>query len=262
MSPSDPKPHDAAQSFVFADPEGRRRAVLRWALPSLALLATVAAVAFVRSLLVTPTLSQPDELTLLRREIRAAATTEQYRRHPSQERLWEKFMGRNPAPTATARPKKTAPAPASTENTPKYKVGFLPVWDPMGIESFADHAELLTHAVAERFVVGDTPGEWSEHEVPEATAVLTDKKTPWLALLSNLEGVTWHPERIESLARADEATRSRFAETLADRIVEIGAAGVTLDWQSLPSHASSATWPAPCTAASSCCGSASPSATK
>lgn len=212
--PSTPPP------FVFLDPAGRRWPRLRRLGLGGAALLFLAAVLFVRALLVTPRLSLPASVRELKARLRTAeAPAPDPTAAPP---LWQRF----------ARPPGNGPHPAPLPGRPTshVRLAFTVDWDPRSREAFAAHAARFTHVCPEWFTLAaaDRPLEAAPDPVVQETARRAG--VVLMPLLRNLAGDAWQPEAVEALAVGPADRREAFGRHLTAALEEAGAGGVAIDW--------------------------------
>ncbi len=235
MNPHRPDPKHAGDAFVFSDPRGMRWQVLRWIAVPGVILAVVATVFFVKILLVSPRLNPPDELAKLKQEVCASSQQYAFIRHPEADKLWEKFTpATDQSNTADGKKQHQRPAaPKAPTGWPSIRLGYADSWDSLSMESLKTRGHQLTHVSSPWFGFGDRAGQWIESPHTPVQEWSREKGVRWVPILSNLDGNTWSPEPVENLAEASAVIQARCAESLAARLLELGAAGVLLDWQTV-----------------------------
>ncbi len=223
---------------VFFDRGGKRWPRARRLMVLFGLLAFLASVFFVQSLLIAPTLVLPLKLKKLKEQLRslqkqtpavtsAAATSDAALRSFYQS---PKGARRLDALNRQLSPKPPRPPHAARE----IRLGFYVGWDPASFDSLTAHADRLTHVCPEWFSLTASDGTFSgENDVALLEFMNENKQLTLLPLLSNAAGEGRVAEAVENLARATPEVQGRFVDNLKRRLGEIHAGGVLIDWQGI-----------------------------
>ena len=216
---------------VFLDPSGKR-----W--PRLRLLGRVATVLcvlgvgiFLYTIFRDPVL--PGHLYDLKRQIRAEQHANPVAQAGAPPSTWQKYYATNHAQLdqlAAAQQKKRR---TLNKNADEVRAGFFVGWDEESFRSLTQHAAQLTHVCPEAMRLTGVEGtlEVQPNERLERFASISGLKL--VPVLTNLSDQGWEPEAVEYLAFGPAAHRAQFIQTLRDKLAQMGAAGVMLDWEQL-----------------------------
>ena len=192
---------------------------------------------FVQSLLTPPILVLPVRLKKLKEQLKAlqnegtaqpnvsaanaAAVRAFYRGvsgHPRTAAI------KDPAPARTPRP----PRPAG-----QIRLGFTVGWDPSSFESLTAHADKLTHVCPEWFTVTTADGTFTGENDVALQRFVSGKSLVLLPLMTNVTGDIRAPEAVENLAHGPVENQNRFIDNLKQRLGDIHAGGVLIDWEGI-----------------------------
>jgi cellulose synthase/poly-beta-1,6-N-acetylglucosamine synthase-like glycosyltransferase/peptidoglycan/xylan/chitin deacetylase (PgdA/CDA1 family)/spore germination protein YaaH len=209
-------------NFIFHDHRGRRWPAFKFLAVLGSLLAAVALLVFFWSLFAPPPIDQPDSFEAVRGQLHAFA------RNPSPAMAaGDRVLSRLRAGLRSAK----QPAPTPSKNLPPIVAGFVAGHDKASLESLKKNKNLVTHVCPEWLTFTNPSGEIAEEQDSVIEELASSGKWKVMPVLSNLLGDERIPEAVEALAIADESTQQAFAEKLAKKLSDVGAAGVLIDWQ-------------------------------
>lgn len=221
--------------FVFLDPTGRRWPRLRLLGRALAAAFVLGAGVFLYTLFRDPEL--PGHLYDLKRQIRAEQHANPAAQAAVPQGTWQAYYEANHQRLdrlAAAQQKKRR---ALGKPTDEVRAGFFVSWDEESFRSLTQHAAQLTHVCPEAMRLTGVEGslEVEMNERLERFASISGLKL--VPVLANLGDNGWEPEAVEYLAFGPEAHRAQFIQTLRDKLSEMNAVGVLLDWEQMdPSY--------------------------
>ena len=214
--------------FVFLDPRGRRwprfRRVAFWS----ALFLGLAGLLFLAAVWIRPVLRLPAMVHELKGHLKAEA------RKPmvpdTKAENWQRYYEQS-----RSGPERVAKLPGSGETAAggEVRLGFYVDWDNNAMASLRAHPGALTHLVPEWLTLSGVESKLTAEPDAALTEYCATQGIKTIPLLSNLVGDQWHPEAVETLARADAARQHAFAASLAARLQELRAAGVLLEFNEL-----------------------------
>jgi len=217
MAPQSQKP------FVFQDPHGRRWPRFRRILFGSAIIVFLAVVMFIEALLVKPELALPGSVRKLKGQLKALAAKQPVA-----------------APTAAA---KTNWTNYKRPNTPprrhkdsalqEVRLAYYVDWDPQSFASLQKHAAQITHIAPEWLAVTDGEGTLELTGDDQLEHFVQEKGIALMPLLSNLVSDQWQPEAVEGLLLGPEERRQHFIADLLEKLREVKAAGVLVDWEAV-----------------------------
>ena len=235
---------------VFYDPYGRRQRRLRRLWLALAAVGTLLAAAFIISVLVNPvlprlelrpvkSLPQPQDVSLkapplvtTRRKAQAVAAAQQLKR------AWQKHPHIMRAVQPVGR--LSLPPQGTTAASAPLAIAFYVNWDDSSYASLKRNIAELDWLVPAWFRLDEAGGDdviRVESDPRVIDLVRRQERSPLvLPLVQNAHDDRWDGE---SLARAvaSETTRQRLVQSLARHVEELGAGGVVLDFEEVPSSA-------------------------
>ncbi len=221
--PSEPAPH-----FIFIDHAGRRwprfRRLAFWSAVALAL----AGVLFLAAVWIRPALRLPAMVRELKGHLKAEASAAPV--PDAKAENWQKYYEQSRAgQERLAKLHAHSDAPAVGE----VRLGFYVDWDANAMASLHAHAGELTHLAPEWLTLSGVESVLSAEPDVELETYCAAHGLKTMPLLRNLVGDQWQPEAVETLARADAARQSAFAASLVEKLRELRAAGVLLDFNEL-----------------------------
>lgn len=235
---------------VFYDPYGRRQRRLRRLWLALAAVGTLLAAAFIISVLVNPvlprlelrpvkSLPQPQDVSLkapplvtTRRKAQAVAAAQQLKR------AWQKHPHIMRAVQPVGR--LSLPPQGTTAASAPLAIAFYVNWDDSSYASLKRNIAELDWLVPAWFRLDEAGGDdviRVESDPRVIDLVRRQERSPLvLPLVQNAHDDRWDGE---SLARAvaSETTRQHLVQSLARHVEELGAGGVVLDFEEVPSSA-------------------------
>lgn len=208
--------------FIFHDEWGRRWRKFKLLSAAGAVLVITGLALFTTSLFVAPKIEAPSSIASLKSLARAFDRAQQ-----------APGAGQDDQALAALRAKGGASPPAASgrNHAADIRAAFFAASDENALGTVMEHRGVLTHVCPELFRFTDI--EEGMVEDPEAlTDELPGDASPRLMpVLSNLEGDRRIPEAVEALALAGEQEKREFAAKLAERLRELGASGIVIDWQ-------------------------------
>ena len=113
------------------------------------------------------------------------------------------------------------------------RLGFYVDWDANAMASLRAHAGELTHLAPEWLTLSGVESTLVAEPDRELSTYCAAHGLKTMPLLRNLVGDQWQPEAVETLAHADAQRQSAFAAVLVEKLRELRAAGVVLDFNEL-----------------------------
>ncbi len=227
----------AGNKPVFFDLGGKRWPRARRVIVLCGLALFLGTVVFVQSLLTPPLLVLPVKLKKLKEQLKAfqkqgtALPNTAVANNVAIQRFYKGVAShtrtgnpKDPSPTRTPRP----PRPAS-----QIRLGFTVGWDPNSIDSLKDHLDKLTHVCPEWFTVTTSDGNFAGENDESLRRLLLTKSAVLLPLMTNFAGDGRVPEAVENLAHGPVEAQNRFIDNLKQRLGEIHAGGVLIDWEGI-----------------------------
>lgn len=212
--------------FVFLDTNGRRWNRFRIAALLGACVALAGFVVFVRSLIVSPRLTSVQQMSDIKKSLRAIA--------PSHMELPPSRLP--PSWMKPAAPPCRVLSPPSAEGCTSVRLGFYAGWDPASYASLEKGGQLLTHIAPEWFSVSGVPAELSATPDERVRDYAREHDLKFMPLVTNMQR-QWQPESVEALLTGDLQRREKFCEELVRRLEEVDAAGAVIDFQEIdPSY--------------------------
>ncbi len=211
------------RSFVFHDAWGRRWWKFKFLSSVAAVVAVLAVVLFVISLLIPSQFGSPNTLESLKRKIRAFDRANQ----GVVADQADKILAMLRAKTVIA----DGANPVRPKRSTQIKAAFLPFEDKQAAESITEHGGELTHLCPEWLNFADPAAGLVEMGEPDWGKTAAAASLKVMPLLSNLEGYHRVPEAVEALARGGEDEKDAFIEELAAKLQDADAAGVVIDWE-------------------------------
>lgn len=230
MSPPEPPPG----KFVFLDVGGKRWPRAKRLVVLLGALGFLLAVVFVQSLLVAPQLVLPLKVKKLKQELKslqrqAVAPNAAAANAEAIKKFYRSAHGKRRLEAIAAQANPKAPRPPG-----QIRLGFFVAWDPNSMESLAAHADKLTHVCPEWFTLTSAAGDLSgETNVALLQFMAANGHLTLLPVLSNLAGDARNAEAVENLAHGPADAEARFIENLKQRLIDLRAGGVLIDWTGL-----------------------------
>lgn len=233
MIPSDPPPG----KFVFLDVGGKRWPRAKRLVVLLGAVAFLLCVLFVQSLLVAPQLVLPLKVKKLKEQLKslqrqAVAPSAATANAEAIKAFYRSARGKRHLDSVNAQlnPK----PPRAPKASGQIRLGFYVAWDPNSLDSLISHADKLTHVAPEWFTLTGADGSLSgENNVSLLQFMAANKPLTLLPLLTNLAGDARNAEAVENLAHGPADVQARFAETLKQRLLDIKAGGILIDWAGL-----------------------------
>ncbi|HVE15486.1 MAG TPA: polysaccharide deacetylase family protein, partial [Chthoniobacterales bacterium] len=221
----------SSRPFVFLDPSGKRWPRLRLLGRVLAILCVLGIGIFLYTLFCDPVL--PGHLYDLKRQIRAEQKANPVAQAIAPQSSWQKYYETNRAKLdqlAAAQQKKRH---VLDKNNEEVRAGFFVGWDEESFRSLTQHAAQLTHVCPEAMKLTGVEGTLvaEPNERLERFAQISGLKV--VPVLSNLGDYGWEPEAVEYLAFGPPAHRAQFIQTLRDKLTQMAAAGVLIDWEQM-----------------------------
>ena len=208
------------QSFVFMDLKGRRWRRFRLVLLLSILLLFFALILFIRSIFVLPRLHELTQLRDLSKELKAFTKAKEEvppsRLPPAWVRAKNGSKTRQPQPRSSQHP---------------VRLGFYVKWDPGSYRSLKRHVNDLTHVAPEMLTVTGPPLRLSAERDSRLVSLAQEEGLVLMPLLTNLQGYKYQPEAVEDLARSGEEKQNIFLAELVEKLKEIEAGGVVVDWE-------------------------------
>ena len=203
---------------IFSDPKGIRRRILQTGVV-LGAVALVAAVGyFIAGLLVMPQLRLPEAVRNVRARLQALPSAKLPSRDVKDD--WRRIRMESRKPAAERR------------ESGNVVLGYVAPSDPASLLSLEQHADELTHVAADWFTLSGVGSELTEERADKARLLCVRKGLGFLPILRNLDGETWQPEAVESLATGSPADRKAFLDTLISRLPP-GSTGILVEWSQL-----------------------------
>ncbi|HEY8900628.1 MAG TPA: glycosyltransferase [Chthoniobacterales bacterium] len=220
-----------SRDFVFLDPSGRRWPRLRLLGWVAAILVAVAVGIFVYTLLADPPL--PARLRDLKKQIRSEQHANPVAQFNAPQSSWIKYYEANRAKLDQLAAAGRKTRRALDKNGPEIRAGFFVNWDEESFRSLSQHAGQLTHVCPESMRVTGVDGklEVEPNERLERFAHISGLKV--VPVLTNLSDAGWEPEAVEYLAFGPAPQRARFIQNLRDKLGQMAAAGVLIDWEQM-----------------------------
>ncbi len=215
--------------FVFLDLHGRRWPRFRRVAVWCALLLALGLVLFLAAVWIRPEVRLPAVVRELKGRLKADRA--EAKPDPKAEN-WQHYVAQSKAAQerlAKLRAKLGHAAPAGRA----VRLGFYVDWDANAVVSLHAHADQLTHLAPEWLTVTGVNSTLVAEPDPELLSFCRASGLAVVPLLRNLSGDIWQPEAVEGLARANAARQKEWAQALAAKLVELGAAGVLLDFNEL-----------------------------
>ncbi|CAF0694726.1 glycosyltransferase [Candidatus Methylacidithermus pantelleriae] len=221
---------DSPESFVFADPHGRRWSRLKRVLVLVTGLLVAAVALFVHSLWVTPSLPLPKEIEAWKKTIRALREKTPESRLSEKDRAWQRFLAKR---WTGGRRNRTAIPPVLSVPQVELHVAFLPAGDSVGWESLKKHGQTLTHLCPEWLWVRGLQTELVVQPDPRVLTTASALGLHLLPVLSNSGEGAPDPEAIEALVRAPQERWDQFISQILAELDKLRAQGIVLDWEGL-----------------------------
>ncbi len=220
-----------SRDFVFLDPSGRRWPRLRLLGWIGAVLATVAIGIFVYTLIADPPL--PGRLRDLKKQIRSEQHANPIAQFNAPQSSWIKYYEENRVKLDQLAAAGRRTRPSLDKNGPEIRAGFFVGWDEESFRSLSRHAGQLTHVCPESMRLTGVDGklEVEPNERLERFAQISGLKV--VPVLTNLSDFGWEPEAVEYLAFGPAPQRAQFIQTLREKLGEMTAAGVLIDWEQM-----------------------------
>ena len=214
--------------FVFLDPRGHRwprfRRLVFWS----AVVLGIAGVLFLTAVWIRPVLRLPAMVRELKGHLKAEA-----RAAPAPDAKavnWQRYYEQSRGgQERLAKLHAQGNAPAARE----VRLGFYVDWDANAMASLRAHAGELTHVAPEWLTLSGVESTLIAEPDPELATYCAAHGLKTMPLLRNLVGDQWQPEAVETLAHADAQRQSAFAAVLVEKLRELRAAGVVLDFNEL-----------------------------
>lgn len=106
-------------------------------------------------------------------------------------------------------------------------------WDPRSLDSLKAHTHQLTHICPEWFTITNNSYEINGEIEEEVLNISQINKLGLIPLLTNLDGDIWRGHIVESLIISPVGTQEKFTRELIEKLEEIHATGVVIDWQGI-----------------------------
>jgi len=221
----------SSRDFVFLDSSGRRWPRLRLLGRVAGFLALAGIAIFIYTLIVDPPL--PARLRDLKKQIRAEQHANPVAQFDAPQSTWLKYYETNRAKLDQQAAAQQRRRPALAKNGPEIRAGFFVDWDEESFRSLTRHAGQLTHVCPESMRLTGVEGrlEAEPNERLERFAQISGLKV--VPMLTNLGDFGWEPEAVEYLAFGPEAHRAQFVQNLREKLGQMAAAGVLIDWEQM-----------------------------
>ena len=215
------------QGFIFHDERGGRWPRFKL-LAAVGIILTIAGLSlFIFSLFVAPFIEQPDSFKDMKRKIRSHGTTPKLPRERQIDGVLQRMLAKN-QPPANLKPASGAPVIRSA---------FFYGWDEAAFRSLEKHKELLTHLCPEYLSFTDAEEGIKEDEDSNLERVSEIATMKLMPVLSNLDGSDRIPGAVEFLAQAGQEEKKAFTTDLVNRLKNVGASGVVIDWEEVDAGA-------------------------
>ena len=213
------------QGFIFHDERGSRWPRFKL-LATLGILLTIAGLSlFIFSLFVAPFIDQPDSFKGIKSKIRSHDQSLKLPREHQVDRVLQRMLEKNHL-AAIAKP---------SSGAPEIRSAFFYGWDEAAFRSLEKHKELLTHLCPEYLSFTDAEDgitEDADSNLDRVSEMATMKLMP---VLSNLDGSNRIPGGVEYLSQAGAAEKKEFIIDLLNRLKNVNASGVVIDWEEVDS---------------------------
>ena len=211
--------------FIFQDASGRRWPLFKTLAFFAAVVATVASVFFVYSLVIPAIFDNPQSLASLKKQLRKMAKREAPRPANENQKILQQFLATRSRPidSSTPHPFKVEPG--------GIRAAFFSGWDKSAIDSLGRNANAITHLCPEWLRLIRLDGRLEEEEDSGMEEIPAIRPYELMPVLTNLDGSERVPEGVENLACSTASDRTRFVRDLTARLKKVGAAGVVLDWE-------------------------------
>ncbi len=180
-----------------------------------------------------PVLSLPPQVQALKGQLHALQQVNPSAQQQAMKDDWLKFYKESLAGLRRAAALRSSLHPRTTNLHKQLRVGFYVDWDPSSYASLSLHASELTHVIPEWLYLRGTNSILLNQSDPQVTALAQARGLVVMPLLSNLDGDSWQPEAVESLARANNGRQDQFLNKLLDILHSLDAGGVVIDWQQI-----------------------------
>ncbi len=214
-------------SFVFHDARGRRWWKFKFLSVGGMVVGAVALAIFLVSLVVPSQFGSPNTLESLKQKIRSFDRGNQGTVADKADKILAALrakMGGVPGAAAVV------PVAAQRKPGTEIRAAFLPVEDKQAAESLAEHGDELTHLCPEWLNFAEIDGGLVEMGEPAWQILPAAGSLKVLPMLSNLERYERVPDAVEALAMAGEAEQEEFVAQLSEKLRQVDAAGVVIDW--------------------------------
>ena len=215
-------------NFVFLDPHGRRWPIFRRVMLLSGALLGLALVLFIAAVWIRPAVRLPAVV----REMKGQLKANRIAPVADPKALdWQQYVAQSRAAQERLAATRTNVEPPAVR--PPVRLGFYGTGDANAWRSLRLHADRLTHVAADWMTLASVESTLQIEPDAQLRDFCHAHALPLLGILRNLAGDIWQPEAVEELARADPARQKAFAETLAAKLRESGAAGVLIDFNEL-----------------------------
>ena len=225
--------------FVFLDIGGKRWPRARRLLVLLGILLFLGAVFFVQSLFIPPQLVLPLKLKKLKEQLKALqkqnpalGSTTSAANAEAVKAFYRSDLHKQR--TDLLRNQLIPKAPRPARAAAQIRLGYFVGWDPNCFDSLTAHVDKLTHICPEWFSLGSAEGDFTaENNVALLQFMAANKQLILMPLMTNLVGDARQPEAVENLAHGPPENQQKFIDNLKQRLLDIHAGGVIIDWENL-----------------------------
>ncbi|MCL2458586.1 MAG: glycosyltransferase [Desulfobulbus sp.] len=227
------------ESFVFLDRRGKRWPRFRRLMFAVGLVAFVAVILFIQTLVLPSNFAMPPAVEQLLRTSKAQQSKKvlQNNEQPA-KRLWLRYAKKHRDKEAKTGQNKAAVAAAPPARPEEIRLGFYTSWDPDSLDSLRENLEKLTHVCPDWLTFDAEVGKLKSTADPQLIELVREQDVVLMPLLSNLgSGDVWRVEAVEPLINGPLDRQEQFIAHLVDTLTAMHAGGVVLDWQQIdPSY--------------------------
>jgi peptidoglycan-N-acetylglucosamine deacetylase len=239
-------------NFVFLDRRGKRWPRFRRLMFGGGILAFLAIVLFIRTLLLPPQLNKPPALVDSLSAIKTAQSKKTQSEVSASKPVWLKYAKKHSSHTKSGQQSDSSPGSTMTGTAVKalaagsgkeIRLGLYMSHDTDSLDSLKAHANHLTHLCPDWLSFAQEVGRLDIVSEAGVLEEVRKQRLELLPLLRNLgEGDVWMPEAVEALINGPPERQDRFLADLTETLVNMEADGVVLDWQQVdPSYRSNMT---------------------
>ena len=210
------------EQSIFADPRGVRRRALQLVVFFSTIFLLTAAGSFIWGLLIRPQLTLPSIVQNSRAQLRALPPAKFPPLDPKDN--WRRIQAAGKDTNAVAHSPKSKPVGVV--------LGYVAGWDPASLLSLQHHGDQLTHVACDWFSLSGVESKIIEDPSDQARLFCVRKGIGFLPILRNLDGDSWQPEAVESLARLAPQERSAWLDQFIKRLPP-GSTGLLIEWSEL-----------------------------